>query len=630
MMALLIGPSFALTAVAQDEIASAAGDLSELSIEELANLTISSVSKSSEPLSRAAAAVFVISHDDIVRSGARSIPEILRLAPNLHVAQITAASYAISARGFNGSLANKLLVLIDGRSVYTPLYGGVYWDMQDVMPEDIDRVEVISGPGATLWGANAVNGVINIITRKSAQTDGALLAALAGNADREARAQYGGSPGGDLTYRVYVKGSLQSASATLTGADANDGWSRRQGGFRADWSPGADTVTLQGDLYGANERQTGAPNQSVAGRNLVSRWTHQLNGGSQVQVQAYYDETRRFSGNNGGGFVLNMYDLEVQHGFRLAQWNDIVWGAGERISSYRITNIASLLFLPDSRRLHLTNAFIQDTVSLTDLVKLTLGVKTENEAYSGSQFLPSARVSWQPSQKTFLWSAVSRAVRAPTPFDVDLVEKLGSVVFLKGSSAFQPEKLIAYEIGARAQTSESLSFSISAFYNDYDDLRSIELAANGKILPLHFGNMMQGETHGVELWANYQLAAWWRLGAALNILRESLRFKPGSSQLGGTSLAGDDPSHQASLRSSVSLSSTINLSSDLRYVGVLPNPRVPQYFEFNTSLGWKVAKYLDVSLAGRNLLHSRHQEFAAPPLNDEVPRSFFVETRWRF
>jgi iron complex outermembrane recepter protein len=629
-MALLTGLSFSLAAVAENETTNVALDLTNLSIEELANVTISSVSKSSESLSRAPAAIFVISRDDILRSGARSIPEILRLAPNLHVAQITASSYAISARGFNGSLANKLLVLIDGRSVYTPLYGGVYWDMQDVMPEDIDRVEVISGPGATLWGANAVNGVINIITRKSGERTGASVAALAGNVDREARAQYDGSLSGDLTYRVYAKGSLLSASRTVTGADANDGWSRRQGGFRADWSPGADTVTLQGDLYGANEQQSGAPDQSVAGRNLLTRWTHPLNGGSQVQVQAYYDETRRFTGDNGGGFVLDMYDLEVQHDFQLANWNNIVWGAGERISAYQITNIAELLFAPSGRRLHLSDAFIQDTLSLTDVLKLTLGVKDEIEPYSGPEIMPSARISWQATQKAFVWSAVSRAVRAPTPFDVDLVEKLGSVVFLTGSSAFQPEKLVAYEVGARAQPSASVSFSISAFYNDYDDLRSIELAANGRILPLHFDNRMEGETHGVELWANYQLAAWWRLAAALTIQREGLRFKPGSAQLGGLALAGDDPSHQASLRSSVSLSDRINVSSDLRYVGVLPDPKVPQYFEFNTSLGWKASKYLEVSLSGRNLLHPRHQESSAPPLNNDVRRSGFVETRWSF
>jgi iron complex outermembrane recepter protein len=627
-IALLAALQVAVAGFPEDQIANLTTDLSSLSIEELANITVSSVSKSSEPLSRAPAAIFVISHDDIARSGARSIPEILRMAPNLHVAQISAASYAISARGFNGNLADKLLVLIDGRSVYSPLYGGVYWDIQDVMPEDIDRVEVISGPGATLWGANAVNGVINIITRKSTDTQGVLLAALAGNVSREARVQYGASASSDLTYRVYAKGLLQSAGVTMTGADANDSWSRRQGGFRVDWTPGADTVTMQGDLYGINETQPNAPNQSIAGRNLLARWQRQLNGGSQIQVQAYYDQTRRFTGNNGGGVALNMYDLEVQHNFPLGSWNNIIWGAGERISSYTITNTASILLLPASRTLHLTDAFIEDTLSLTDSVKLTLGIKTETEPYAGPQLMPSARVSWQASPKALFWSAVSRAERAPTPFDVDLVAKVGSQAFLTGSPAFQPEKLVAYEVGARAKASDRLNFSISAFYNDYDDLRSIEVAGNGNTLPLHFGNMMQGETHGVELWANYQVAVWWRLAAALNLLREGLRFKPGSSQLGGLAFAGDDPGHQASLRSYVRLSSRLNLSADLRYVGVLPDPRVPQYFELNTSLGWKPSENLDVSFSGRNLLHSRHQEFSVPPLNNAVPRSFFVEARF--
>jgi len=626
-MALLVALHVPVAAFAEDGAANLPTDLTNLSIEELLDVKVSSVSKSSESLSRAPAAIFVISHDDIIRSGARSIPEILRMAPNLHVAQITASSYAISARGFNGSLANKLLVLIDGRSVYSPLYAGVYWDMQDVMPEDIDRVEVISGPGATLWGANAVNGVINIITRKSSSTQGVLLAALAGNDSREARSQYGASASSDLTYRVYARGRLLSASETMNGGGANDGWSIRQGGFRADWTPGRDTVTLQGDLYGANEQRSNAPNQSVQGRNLLARWQRQLNAGSQIQVQAYYDETRRFTANNGGGFVLNTYDLEFQHSFLLARWNNIIWGAGERITAYELTNIASILLVPDSRRLHLTDVFIEDTISLTDSVKLTLGIKREMEPYAGPQIMPSARVSWQASPQALFWSAVSRAVRAPTPFDVDLVANVGSQPFLIGSSAFQPEKLMAYEVGARAKPWERLSFSISAFYNDYDDLRSLEVNPNGTVLPLRWGNMMQGETHGVELWANYQAAVWWRLSAALNFLREGLRFKPGSSQLGGIALAGDDPGHQASLRSFVRLSSSFNLSSDLRYVGVLPDPRVPQYFELDTSLGWKVSKNLDVSVSGRNLLHPRHQEFSAPPLNNEVRRSFFVEAR---
>ncbi|HUZ74201.1 MAG TPA: TonB-dependent receptor [Stellaceae bacterium] len=604
-------------------------ELKSLSIDQLANIKITSVSKSAEPLSDAAAAIYVISHDDIIRSGATTIPEILRLAPNLEVAQLNASTYAISARGFNvgnnASMSNKLLVLIDGRSVYTPLFAGVYWDMLGVLPEDIERIEVISGPGATLWGSNAVNGVINIITRKAADTQGGVLDLGAGNQERAASLQYGGRLTGDLTYRVHAEGYQFSPNKTAAGFDAEDAWSKPQGGFRVDWTPPGEFVSVQSDIFQASEE----PGASIGGRDLVASWQHQLDDGSSFQTQAYYDVAKRHVDNGGGGFTVDTYDLSGQHSFALGSWNQIIWGLGDRIISYEIENTPTLLFEPAGRTLNLANLFVQDTAALTNTVKLAVGTKLENEPYTGVQLMPSARISWKVTDNALLWSAVSRAVRAPTPVDRDLIERSGSVDVLRGSFNFMPEVLTAYEIGTRVQASPRVSFSISAFYNFYDDLRSIEVSPV-TFLPLKWGNLMEGRVYGTEVWGTYRVADWWRLSAGFNVQHEHLRFKPGSSEIGGLSFAADDPNHQASLRSSMDLGKNVTADAFLRYVGALHNPGVPDYAELDLRLGWKVTSSLGISISGFNLIHSRHPEFVEPGLTDEVPRSFFVDTRWTF
>jgi iron complex outermembrane recepter protein len=617
-------------AVAEDDSTSA---LKSLSVEELMNIEVTSVSKTAAPLSTAPAAIYVITHEDVVRSGATSIPEVLRLAPNLQVVQISASNYTITARGFSGNsgdqnFSDKLLVLIDGRSVYSPLYSGVYWDAQDVALEDIERIEVISGPGATLWGANAVNGVINIITRRSSESQGGDVAVGAGNLEKNATARIGGSLGDDATFRVYAKGFERASLDSPSGVSADDGWSKTQAGFRADWTPAANTVTVQGDAYRANENQTGTTDLSISGANLLARWQHQFAADSALQIQTYYDQTQRFNGAGSGGFVLNTYDLELQHSFALGSANSIVWGAGERVSRYGITNTPTLLFLPDQRTLSLANAFVQDSIALDPKLKLTLGAKLEDDPYSGVTPLPNARLSWSVSDTTFLWSAVSRAIRSPTPFDRDVVEYLGTTLFLTGGGEFKPEKLTAYEIGYRAQPSSRLSISVSTYYNSYDDLRTIEFDPL-TLLPLHWGNLMDGHTYGAEAWANLQVSSWCVVTLAFNQLYESLHFKPGSSDLLGIAQAGDDPSHQAHLRTSMNLSSNLTLDADLRYVGTLPNPEVHAYEELNARLGWHLSKHWDAALSGQNLLHARHQEFMVPP-SDAISRSAMLDVRWKF
>jgi iron complex outermembrane recepter protein len=601
-------------------------DLKKLSVEQLMDVEVTSASKTAEPLSEAAAAIYVITHDDIVGSGATSIPEILRLAPNLEVFQVSPSNYIITARGFSGnsadqSFSNKLLVLIDGRSVYSPLYSGVYWDAQDVMIEDIERVEVISGPGATLWGANAVNGVINIITRKSSDTQGALAALAAGNLEKDASARFGSRVDDDLTYRVYAKGFERDALDTPAGASADDGWFKTQAGFRTDWNPGADTLTVQGDLYRGNESQPGGADVSIEGANMLSRWQHAFDAHSAIDVQAFYDQTQRFT-RDGGAFVLNTYDIELQDSFRLGSANDIVWGAGDRVSRYDITNTATLLFLPDRRTLNLSDVFAQDSIALARTLKLILGLKFEQDPWTGTTPLPNARLSWKLSDKALVWSAVSRAIRSATPFDRDVAEYLGSTLFLVGGSDFRTEKLTAYELGFRGQAGSALSASVSTYYNVYDDLRTIEITPV-TLLPLQWGNGMRGDTYGVELWGNYQVSEMWRLAFGYNEQREQLRFKPGSSGLLGLSQAGDDPSRQASLRSSVGLTDNLTLDADLRYVGSLPDPAVPAYGELNARLAWRVSRRCDIALSGFNLLHGQHEEFTVPP-SDAISRSVLV------
>ena len=611
-------------------------DLNNMSLEQLADIDITSVSKSPEPLSDAAAAIYVITHDAIMRSGATSIPEILRLAPNLQVAQTSASSYAITARGFNGGFADKLLVLIDGRSVYSSQFGGVFWDVQDVPPEDIERIEVISGPGATLWGANAVNGVINIITKKSEDSQGGMFTLGAGNLEERASLQYGGKLGPDLAYRVYGEGFYVRHSTTPTDSNSNDGWSKPQGGFRLDWTPENDSVTVEGNLYRGEDQTSPTLDQALSGGNFQVNWQHQLHNGSSLQLQAYYDESRFFA-HDGSGFSLNTYDIELQHSFSWLSWNHVVWGIGYRGYQNQFANATSILYLPNKSTTKLTDIFGQDTISLSRKLKLILGLKLENDPYSGVTPLPNIRLSWQPNEKLMFWSAASRAVRAPTPFDTELNEKVGNVVFLAGNSQFQPEKLTAYEAGTRIQATPDVSFSVSSFYNIYRDLRSIEISPV-TLLPLRWGNKMEGDVYGVEVWGDYRVTDWWRLTAGFNLQHEALRFEPGAGALllgaiPGIALAGNDPHHQASLRSSVNLGPKVTWDADLRYVGPLPSPPVPSYVELNTSVTWTISKSLEVSLSGFNLIHPHHQEFQElfpAIIGNEVGRSFYAETRWRF
>jgi iron complex outermembrane receptor protein len=616
--------------------AEAEADLASMSIEELSQIEVTSVSKRAQPLNNAPAAIYVITREDIRRSGAITVPEMLRLAPNLQVAQVTASRYAITARGFNGGAADKLLVLVDGRSIYTPVASGVNWDLQEVPPENIDRIEVISGPGGTLWGANAVNGVINIITRKSSDTSGVIAEIAGGNMEISGRLQYGGKIADNVTYRAYV-GGFRHWDRNLTGAGANarDSWRKVQGGFRTDWEQGDDLITVQGDIFDGSEQQLATVDEAISGHNLLSRWTHAA-GQSSMQVQAYYDHIQLTIPNSLANY-LDTFDIQAQHNFSLGK-HRIVWGGGYRVASDQFPTILSasqmVQFIPESRTFGLWNLFLQDSFAVTDKLQLTAGLKIEKEPYTGVELMPNMRLSWAITDTSLLWAAASRAVRVPSRIDRDVTQRAGSILTLTGGN-MQPVRVTAYELGYRAQPLTNLSFSISAFYHVYPNLRSAE-PTNGNF-PLVFANGMEGETYGVEFWANYGVTDWWRLTAGANWLQKDLRFKPGSFGVGGLQIAGNDPDYQLSLRSAMDLGRAISVNLDLRQIGALPAPASPAYAELNARIAWAPSSNLEVSVTGSNLLHAYHAEFGTTqntlqvgPVGVQISRSVSGVLRWRF
>lgn len=612
-------------------------DLNDMSIEELARVEVTSVSKRAEPLSEAPAAIYVITHDEIIRSGATSVPEMLRLAPNLQVAQVTASRYAVTARGFNSSLADKLLVLVDGRSIYTPFSSGVNWNLQEVPSENIERIEVVSGPGGTLWGANAVNGVVNIITRKSSDTQGVTMELAGGSSEIRGMLQYGGKIAEDLSYRAYVSGfDHHRQNITGVGKNGRDEWRKVQGGFRADWEADANQITLQGDIFDGSEQQLRTADQSIGGRNLLARWTHAMGGGSSLQIQAYYDHIK-FMVPNSFANSLDTYDLQAQHNFTVGN-HDIVWGGGYRVMSddfpTTLSATQAVQFVPQSRKLTLWNFFVQDSIALTDQIRLIAGVKVEHEPYTGIEIMPNARLSWTVAENNLLWAAASRAVRVPSRIDRDVTQRFGSILALTGGN-MHAIRVTAYELGYRTQPATNLSLSLSTFYNRYSNLRSAEPTNGG--FPLVFANGMEGETYGAEFWAAYRAADWWHLNLGGNWLHKDLRFKPGSSGLGGLQIAGNDPKYQLSLRSAMDLGQGVSLNVNIRRIGALPAPASPAYVELGARIAWAASDKLEISLTGSNLLHADHAEFGTTtntlqvgPIGLRIRRSVLLATQWKF
>jgi iron complex outermembrane receptor protein len=630
-MGVKIAATSAALCLAVSSVHAADPGLTDLSIEELANLQITSVSRRAERLSDAAAAVYVITPEAIRRSGATSLPQALRLAPNLQVAQVNANQYAISARGFNNAIGNKLLVLVDGRTVYTPFFSGVFWDQQDLLLEDVERIEVISGPGATLWGSNAVNGVINVITRAASETQGVLAVADAGTNEGRLAARYGGTLGELGHFRLYGKRSHLSPTRNAAGTEATDRWDMQQAGFRADGSAGSDDWTLQGDIYrGISDTQffLGLINLGrleASGANLLGRWTHRFDGDSSLRLQAYYDRSKR---DDPLAYrpQERIADVEAQHALRLDA-HQLVWGGGYRRASDDVQPGLFFGFVPASRTLHWSNLFLQDGIRLGDSVDLTLGAKLEHNDYTGTEKLPSARLAWKPAPQQLLWGAVSRAVRAPARLDRDirLPPPPRPVYIIAGGSDFVSEVATVFELGWREQLGAQFSYSLAAFHTRWSRLRSGQPPPNAQVQ-----NMIDGSTQGIEAWADWRPVPRWRLSAGLTLLNEDLQVMPGSTDPVGPRALGNDPHHQWSLRSSFDVTPTQELDIDVRRVAALPDPQVPAYTAWNLRYGWRPRPDLLLALVGRNLFQPAHAEFGDPIPRSEIARSAMLQVTWTY
>jgi iron complex outermembrane recepter protein len=642
---------YAATAAA-DNAASSIGELKQLNVEDLMNVQVTSVARHPERLIEAASAIQVITQEDIRRSGATSIPEALRLADNLQVAQKNSHDWAISSRGFNTALANKLLVMIDGRTVYTPLYSGVFWDVQDYVLADIERIEVISGPGGTLWGANAVNGVINIITKSAKDTQGLYAQAGGGSRPQDfADLRYGGALSPDTQFRIYGKYFDSGSEVLANGDSASDSWRQGRGGFRVDSDASTiDKLTLQGDVYGGHEDEQTGGTSDTSGENVLGRWSRRISDTSDLGLQSYIDRTH--TSNPAAALIINglefagpgifkddltTYDVDFQHRFRVGTANSVVWGWGFRYSHDVVNNAPSLAFLPPTLDRDLYSIFAQDEIALRSDLSLTLGSKLERNNYTGFEIEPNVRLSWILNSKEALWGAVSRAVRTPSRIDQDFSEAAPPhFVILEGGSDFKSESVVAYELGYRVQLDRQLSASVSSFFNHYDDIRSTTITPT-TLLPFFFANGLEGDTYGLEFTSNYQVTDTWSLHAGYTLLKEHLHVKPGQVDINDALNETADPQHQFSLRSSLNLPRHMEFDTALRWVDTLHNNNgavvgtVPSYFEMDSHLAWHASDRLEFALVGQNLLHNRHPEYGFPsPARPEIERTAYGKFTWHY
>jgi len=673
---VLLAPMFFLTEAtqAQDKTSAAANkstaegkgdssgkpanDILSLDIEQLAktpvvvpsmDIPVTSVAKEPSTVGRSPAAVFVITPEMIRRSGATCIPEALRMAPGVEVAQVNANTWAITARGFNSTFSGKLLVLIDGRSVYNPNFSGVYWDMQDVLMEDIERIEVIRGPGGTLWGSNAVNGVINVITKKASDTQGAY--AMAGGGSQKQLLdgfRYGGKIGNDAYYRVYGK-QFEIGPGYDPTNQVNDSWRQGRFGFRTDWQPNGDktdTFTIQGDHFVGSTNNGVIPTspafpETQNGENLLTRWRHVYDDDTEWTLQLYYDNWMR--DNILETEQVRTYDVDYQLRFLLSDRHKVTCGAGFRnVESYVAggDNIMPIFPTPYFTT-NFPSQFIQDEISLVDdLLSLTIGTKLEENPYTELEYQPSARLLWTPDHRHSVWGAVSRAVRTPMRAQDQITIALAPIApnfypVAEGQPNTGSEGLIAYEIGYREQTTERLSWDIAMFYNTYNNLVGVvpgdPTMVNGHmILPLIMTtNGAQAQTYGVEVSGNYSITDHWRLYAQYTFLQLQA-----PNPLPETLESGKDPHNQVYLRSAWDIGENLEFDVMARYVDNLVDLVVPSYITMDARLAWRPRKSLEVAVVGQNLLQAHHWEYAgnsvsSPTYATEVPRGVYGTLTWR-
>jgi iron complex outermembrane receptor protein len=604
--------------------AAADQSFNRLSIEQLSRIDVTSVSKRSEPLSETAAAIQVLTQDDLRRAGVVYLVEALRLADAMFVGQFDARTWIVQPRGLAINGANKMQVLLDGRSIYSPFYSGIFWDVQDYSIDDIERIEVIRGPGASLWGANAVNGVINVITKRASEaTVGTTASVGAGKEDRLLTGiRHSGRIGTRAHYRAYGKFTLRDAQILSTGLSAEDPLRRGQVGFRADWDRSArEQITVQGDAYLGRLGLMDLPDTPVSGGNLLARWTHTTVGGAQWQVQAYYDRVARTVANQFGE-KRNTFDIEVQHQSQAGDRHHLLWGGGYRVSSDATARTPTLFFDPQKRSTHLQSLFVQDEITLHPRLFATVGTKLEHNSFTGVELQPTGRLRFTPHAAGTLWGAVSRAVRMPTRFDSDIrFTQDGVTFFAVGDADFKSEVVVAYEAGYRTTIGPRLSLDVSTYRNAYDNLRSQELGVS-PISLIVFGNTIEGRVVGVEAGATVQAASGVQLHGSYARLSRELVKKPGSQDISGGE--GNDPRHLATLQVFTTPGPSVSASLLLRYVGELPSPFTPAYVEADVALLWNPRPRLELALVGQNLLRASHAEFPqAGPVFEEIQRNVY-------
>jgi iron complex outermembrane recepter protein len=652
---------------AGDEPPQSPPNLADDSLETLMNLEVSSPARKDQKLSQTAGAVYVITQEDIRRSGLSSIPELLRMVPGVQVARIDASSWSVTARGFSGRFADKMLVLIDGRSIYNHLYAGVYWEQNSVPLEDIERIEVIRGPGATMWGANAVNGVINIITKPARETQGLTVSTGGGSEERGSGfVRYGGSAGDAISYRAYTDYFQDGPLSTTTGQPAHDHWDSAQGGGRLDWQASdRDTLTVEGDVYRGGAQETVFPNYpaiglspaapdtvAMSGEYILGRWTHRFSDRSDLAMQFSSSDEDRAEGF--GELDTQTTEFDLQHHFALSPRHDLMWGLGFQI--YQDHTTSQQAFPPPSATVQLVPAdstdalfsfFAQDQIALwLDRLTLTLGAKIEHTGYLGFDLQPSARLMWNATSRQGLWASVSRAVRTPDLSERDaLIEfqptQSSSVLgILSGNPNMQPDTALAYEAGYRNQPARWVTLDVATFFSVYHDLMTMDIGApfletgppQVLVVPMQFGNNAAGHTYGIEMATNWSLTQKWRLIGNYSWFRYGLN----SANLGAQTIPldneGGSPAHQVQFRSQMDLSRKLTFDVGVYYVSALTGLAVPAYVRTDARLGWRVSRNAEISLAGQNLLDGRHLEFAATDYvqPSEPGRAVQLKVTWAF
>ena len=627
------------------------------------NIKVTSVSKQEQKVSRTAAAIFVITSEDIRRSGATNIPDLLRMVPGVDVAQINANTWAVSIRGFNTRFSDKLLVMVDGRSVYTPTFGGVYWDVVDLPLEDIERIEVIRGPGGSVWGANAVNGVINIITKAAAETKGAMVVAGGGNTDEGfATLQYGGSLGAKTDFRVYTKYFNQDHNPGLSGPDGGDGWGVLRGGFRADVVfSSKDNLTIQGDLYRGEAGQAEpylasvtsplelvAIGVNVSGGFVQGIWNHTFSARSGTSLQVSYQQYKR------NDLILEnrgTVDIDFQNHFLWGERQNIIWGLDYRNSRTTTVGTLAASLNPADLTTQLFSSFIQDEFALIhDRLYLTVGTKLEHDYYNGFSLMPSGRVVWTPSDHQTLWAAVSRAARTPSAIDASVRYNFGgfigaggtpTLISFIGNPNVKNEDLLAYEAGYRTMLSDRVSVDLAAYYNSYTNQDTVEPttpfiedtpAPPHLDVPETYENLMYGETQGLEIFANWKVLDRWTLSPGYAFEQIHMHLEPESQDTTSVSAAeGSSPVHSAQLRSHVVLPRNLAWDTSLFFTDRIADPVIPAYTRLDTGLTWQWKKGVVFSLVGQNLLKDRHLEYDdlySSTATTLVKRSVYAKVTW--